>query len=156
MRIRRYEAGEGGTLKAIFTDAILRTGLRGYSEQQVRAWASRAAEAHEYDERAADGRLLLVAADEQNRPIAYGDLERDGHIDHLFCHPDSGRKGIAGALYDELERTAVRWKLQRLYVEASEISRPFFAGKGFKLLRRNDFVFEGTPIHNYEMEKLLY
>src|SRR6185436_7215536 len=74
MRIKRYEPGEGAQLNAIFCGAILRTARRGYSEQQVRVWAAQAADAHEYDERAADGRLLLVAVDEQNKPIAYGDL----------------------------------------------------------------------------------
>jgi len=156
MRIKPYEPGEGAQLNAIFCSAILRTARRGYSEQQVRVWAAQAADAHEYDERAADGRLLLVAVDEQNKPIAYADLEPDGHIDHLFCHPDAGRKGVASALYDELELAAVAWKLQRLYVEASEIARPFFARKGFTLIRRNDFDLEGTPIHHYVMEKLLY
>lgn len=155
MRIRRYEPGDGAQLNAIFCRAVLQTGRRGYSEQQVRMWAAQAAEAHEFDERAADGRLLLVAVDEQNEPIAYGDLEQDGHVDHLFCHPDAGRKGVASALYDELEKAAVEWKLQRLYVEASEIARPFFARKGFTLIRRNDFDLEGTPIHNYIMEKFL-
>jgi putative acetyltransferase len=155
MRIRRYEQGDGAHLKAIFTSAILRTARRAYSEQQVRVWAAQAAEAHEYDERSADGRVLLVALDEQHNPIAYADLEQNGHIDHLFCHPDAGRKGVASALYDELERQAAEWKLQRLYVEASEIARPFFASKGFTLIRRNELDFEGTPIHNYVMEKLL-
>jgi putative acetyltransferase len=155
MRIRRYEQGDGEHLKTVFSDAVLNTGPRGYSEQQVRAWAARADDVHEYDERAADGRTLLVAVDEQNNPVAYGDLEQDGHVDHLFCHPDAGRRGVASALYAELEKQAREWKLQRLYVEASEIARPFFAGKGFTLIRRNDFDFEGTPIHNYIMEKFL-
>src|SRR5262245_52377910 len=104
MRIRRYEQGDGANLSAIFTNAILRTARNGYSEQQVRAWAAEAAEASEYDERATDGRAVLVAADEQNKPIAYCDLEQNGHIDHLFCHPDAGRKGVASALYAELEK----------------------------------------------------
>jgi len=155
MRIRRYERGDGAQLKAIFCGAVLQTGRRGYSDQQVRVWASQAAEADEYDERAADGRLILVAVDEQNKPIAYIDLEQDGHIDHLFCRPDAGRKGVASALYDELERAAAGWKLERLYVEASEIARPFFARKGFTLIRRNEFDVEGTPMHNYVMEKFL-
>jgi putative acetyltransferase len=155
MRIRRYERADSEQLRGIFTNAILQTARGGYSEEQVRTWAAQAAEAHEFDERAADGRLLLVAVDEQNKPIAYGDLEQDGHIDHLFCHPEAGRKGVASALYDELEKAAAAWKLQRLYVEASEIARPFFARKGFTLIRRNDFELEGTPIHNYMMEKFL-
>jgi putative acetyltransferase len=153
MRIRAYKRGDGQPLSEIFLAAVRQTGLCGYSAQQVEVWARDAPEEADFEERAADGRILLVATDDNDRPIAYGDLEADGHIDHLFCHPDMGRKGVASALYDRLEEAAVRMKIPRLYVEASEISRPLFLRKGFIEIARRDFEMEGVPTHNYAMAK---
>lgn len=153
MRIRPYGPGDGPHLSAIFFAAVHQTGRLAYSEQQVKVWAPAPHDPSEFDERAADGRLLLVATDANDLPIAYGDLEPDGHIDHLFCHPNAGRKGVASALYDRLEEAALRMSMPRLYVEASEIARPLFLRKGFIEIARRDFEMEGVPIHNYAMAK---
>lgn len=155
VRIRKYRSGDGRHMAGIFRAAVEQTGRRGYSKEQVRAWAENGPDAEDFVERSADGRTLLVAVDEHDNPVAYGDLEQDGHIDHLFCHPGAGRTGMGSALCDEIERLAREMKLPRLYVEASEIARPLFERKGFRVVGRRDFEVRGVPIHNYAMEKVL-
>ena len=49
---------------------------------------------------ASDGRLVLVAANEDDCPVAYIDLEPNGHIDRVFCAPEAAGRGIASRLYD--------------------------------------------------------
>lgn len=105
--------------------------------------------------RAADGRLLLVAVDEDDAPLAYGDLEADGHIDHLYCLPDAAGTGVAAALYGEIEAAARARGIARLYTEASEPARRFFLKRGFAVVERNDFEIAGVAIHNFRMEKRL-
>jgi putative acetyltransferase len=155
MRIRKYEPADAAHLNEVFCAAVRQTGRLAYSEQQVAVWAANAPDAAEYEERATDGRVLLVAVDDRDRPLAYADLEMDGHIDHLFCHPDAGRRGLASALYDELEKTALRLKIARLHVEASGLARPLFLRKGFTEIARRDFEMDGVPVYNYAMEKPL-
>lgn len=156
MKVRRYQPGDGDFVSAIFFAAARRTGRQAYSERQVQAWAPAPYDAAEYDELAADGRILLVAVDAQDRPVAWADLETNGHIDHIFCHPESGRRGAGTALYERIEQLARELKLQRLYVEASEIAKPFFERQGFRVIDRRDFEIGGVPIHNYAMDKTLY
>jgi putative acetyltransferase len=153
--IRRYRAGDGAALRGIFLAAVLQIGRRFYSGPQVEAWAARAATAERYDEKAADGRVLLVALDVEGQPAAYGDVEPDGHIDHLFCRPDLAGKGLASSLYNALEEVARGRGIDRLYVEASEAAQPLFLRKGFAVVRRSDFEIGGVRIHNYRMEKRL-
>ena len=61
-------------------------------------------------------------------------------------------RGIASGLYAQLEASACQRDMPRLYVEASEPAKPFFARKGFALLHRNDFTMDGVAVHNYAME----
>lgn len=98
---------------------------------------------------------MLVAVDADAAPLAYGDLEGDGHIDHLYCRPDAAGTGVAAALYAALEASARARGMARLCTEASEPARRFFAKQGFDLVARNDFELGGVAMHNFRMEKIL-
>lgn len=155
MRIRHYRPEDAAALTDIFVRAVTETGLRGYSPEQVAAWSASGGTLQITLERCGDGRLVLVAVTEDDQPVAFIDLEDDGHLDMMFCLPVWTGKGIASALYDRLEAEAKARGLHRMYVEASEIAKPFFLHKGFTLGSRNDFTLEGVAIHNYSLEKTL-
>jgi putative acetyltransferase len=153
--IRPYQAGDAEALAAVFYASVREAGRRDYSAEQVAAWAPSPPSPDRMHNRASDGRVLLVAVNVQGEPIAYGDLEADGHIDHLFCRPDAVGTGVASRLYDALEAVARRQGLSGLYVEASEAARRLFLHKGFSIVRRRDFAIGGVKIHNYAMAKAL-
>lgn len=155
MQIRSFRPGDAAELARIFYDSVHRVAGRHYSAEQVRAWAPEVPDPEEFLKRGGDGRLLLVAADEADRPIAYGDVEADGHIDHLYCRPDAAGTGVASALYDRLEAAAGGRGIGRLFVEASEPARRFFLRKGFVVLRRRNLKLGAVAIHNFAMEKRL-
>jgi putative acetyltransferase len=155
VRVREYRPDDAADLAQIFFESVRRVGCRHYSDAQVEAWAPTPAEPDSWSRRASDGRITLVAVDGGDRPIAYGDLELDGHIDHLYSSLAAIGKGAAAAIYEDLEQRALALGLKRLYVEASEGAVKFFERKGFKQLRRNDFQLRGVKIHNYSLEKLL-
>ena len=94
-----------------------------------------------------------MAVDDEDRPLAFGDLEHDGHIGYLYCAPEAAGKGVAAALYDRLERAARERGLKRLHAEASEAARRFFLRKGFSVVHRRAFEISGVHIHNYAVEK---
>lgn len=98
---------------------------------------------------------MLVAAGADGTPLAYGDLEPDGHIDHLYCRPDAAGTGVTAALYQALEAAARARGIARLHTEASEPARRFFLKQGFTVVSRNDFEVAGVAIHNWRMEKRL-
>ena len=126
-----------------------------YSEAQLRAWSPEPHVPERFRAQAKDGRLVLVAAGADGSPLAYGDLERDGHIDHLYCHPDAAGTGVTAALYEAIEAAARARGIARLYTEASEPARRFFLKQGFTVISRKDFEVRGVPIHNWRMEKPL-
>lgn len=96
-----------------------------------------------------------MAADADDRPVAYIDLEPDGHINRLFCAPEAVGQGIASRLYDVVEAAAREQGIKSLFTEASELARRLFERKGFVVIERQDLVVRSVAIHNYRMAKAL-
>ena len=155
VRIRRYEARDAGALAELYRRSVEQIGPKDYTEEQVRAWAALGPCPAQIDARANDGRTTLVAVDERDQPLAFGDLEHDGHIAYLYCAPEAAGQGVTTALYDQLEQIARERGMKRLHSEASEAARRFFLKKGFAVVRRRALEIAGVPIHNYAMEKRL-
>ncbi len=156
--IRPYRPQDAEAIAALTLAAIRETGLRAYSPVQVAAWSARYS-VQRLLEGAARGDVILVAADEADRPLAYTVLEESGHLDMLYCRPDQTGRGFAAALLAAAEAAARMRGVTRLFAEASELARPVFARAGYVLLQRRDFTIdhpEGpVAIHNYAMEKAL-
>ena len=153
--VRPYRAGDAAAVSGIYVRSIRGLAGRFYTPRQVAAWAGNARTPEETHHCCSDGRAVWVAADGADTPVAFIDLEPDGHIDMLFCVPEWAGRGVASALYRTLEAEAAARGLNRLHVEASEVSRPVFGHWGFTLIRRNDMVIDGLAVHNYLMEKRL-
>lgn len=153
--LRAYQAADAAQLSELYFTSARRLGARRYSPEQVAAWAPAPIDPAVVNERANDGRTTLVAVDAQGAVLGYGDLEGDGHIDHLYCRPDAAGTGVATALLRALKDCAQARGMSRLYVEASELARGLFERNGFTTRRRRDFEVRGVAIHNYAMECLL-
>ncbi len=119
MEIRPFRDSDARALAAIFFSSVREIGGRHYAADQVAAWAPGLPDADVFTRRASDGRTFLVAIGENGQPIAYGDLEADGHIDHIYCAPEAAGRGVARQLYEELERVARSAGIDVLFVEAS-------------------------------------
>jgi putative acetyltransferase len=155
MRIRPFQQGDEAGLAALFHAAIHQVAALHYSPEQVNAWAPRVPDPARFLARGTDGRTLLLAVDEADEPLAYGDVEAHGHIDHLFCRPDVAGTGVTARLYETLEEAARGRSISMLFTEASEPAKRFFAKRGFEVIERRDFEINGVPIHNFRMEKRL-
>lgn len=152
--IRPYRIGDGAASATVFFRAVREGALADYSPDQVAAWSPEQRDAHWFDHRAADGRLVLVA-EHDGVVIAYMDVEADGHIDHAYCLPEYIGTGVASRLYDAIEDHARASAMPSLYVEASDAARRLFARKGFADVRRNELVRDGVALHNVTMQKEL-
>jgi putative acetyltransferase len=155
IRIRAYRSTDASALAQVFYWAVRSGALPHYSAAQIATWAPCPPDPQWYEDRARDGRTILVAVDAVDQPLAYGDLEPDGHIDHLYCRPESSGRGLGSAICERLEQAARSLGLTRLHVEASEGARGLFLRKGFSVIERRDFPLRGVAIHHYRMEKRL-
>ena len=157
-RVTEIRAGrpeDADELSRLFHASVREIASRHYSNAQVQAWSPTPPDPERFVKRITDGRTFLVATDAGGSILAYGDLESDGHIDHLYCRPDAAGTGVAALVYGRLEHAARQAGIDRLFVEASEPASRFFAKRGFRIVERNDFELAGVPIHNFRMEKLI-
>ncbi len=153
MKIRNFKPDDSASLASIFHEAVRAVGRKDYSQAQVEVWSPQPVPADKFLARVSDGRSVFVAVNENDKPIAFIELEENGHIDCFYCHPDAVGTGVGTALFEQLESAALAAGLSRLYVEASEAARRFFLGKGFSLIKRRDFERNNVQIHNYLMKK---
>lgn len=157
--IREYCDGDAPALADLLAEAIAVIGPHRYSEAQVAAWGARHPGPDRLKQRVEDGAMIFVAADEDDRPVAYAMLEGDGHLDHLYCHPDHTRRGLALEVLMAAETKARLLGVERLFTEASELARAAFERAGYEVTHRRDFEINhdgnAVPIHNYAMEKRL-
>lgn len=153
--IRPFVPQDALQVAQVFFEAVHGLGPDAYSPAQVDAWAPGLPDIQKIVNRALDGRVFLVAVDRGDLVVGYGDMEQNGHIDHLYCHPAAKRQGVATAIYQRLEQAAQGLDLKRLYVEASELALPFFTHQGFTLIARQEVEQRGVLMHNYRMAKVL-
>ena len=96
--IRAYAPRDAADLADVFFRSVRQVALSAYPAAQVKAWAPEPRTAGWAHGEASDGRLVLVAANADDRPVAYIDLEPSGHIDRVFCAPDSRARDCVAAL----------------------------------------------------------
>jgi putative acetyltransferase len=155
VKIRPYDEKDATALADLYVRSVEQVGRHDYSARQVEAWASLGPSPARLQELMADGRTRLVAVDGSDRPVAFADLEKDGHIHFFYCSPEVAGRGVASAIHDELESVAREHGVTRLYSEASEAARRFFLKKGFVVVSKREFEIVGVQIHNYAVEKVL-
>ncbi|MDV0438696.1 GNAT family N-acetyltransferase [Xanthomonas sacchari] len=152
IRVRAFAPADADALATLFHASVRQAGIGDYSAEQVAAWSPSRPDPGTYLRRAVH-RTILVAVDATGVVVGYGDLEPDGHIDHLYCHPERVGTGIGSGICAELEAVAQKTGIAVLSVEASEGARRLFARRGFALDSRNAFFFNGVMLHNYRMSK---
>lgn len=152
--IRSCREGDEAAMAAVYERAIRSVGAAHYSPEQVEAWIGGAETLPgRIKARMDDGRRCWVAVDPSGRVLGFVDLEGDGHIDILYVDPDVAGQGVTAAMLNVLEAAARTARLRRVYVEASEPARRFFARRGYRTVQRRDFELRGVAIHNYAMER---
>jgi putative acetyltransferase len=153
--IRPYKPADAPDLAETLHEAVHAIGARDSTPEQLGAWSPAPMPSEDYMVRVADGRTVLVAVPAGGRPVAFIELEADGHIDCFYCNPDVAGSGVGRALFRHAQSRAIEAGYPRLFVEASEAARRFFLREGFHVIACREFQLRGVIIHNYAMGKTL-
>lgn len=149
MEIRPYRSADCQEMAALFYDTVHSVNARDYSPQQLDAWADGHPDLDAWN-RSFLAHISLVAK-EAGRITGFADLDpAAGYLDRLYVHKDCQGRGIAGALCGALENAA---KTETVTTYASITARPFFEGRGYRVVRENLVERRGVALKNFLMEK---
>ena len=151
--VRDYAGSDAGEICRLFYETVRTVNLGDYSPEQVRAWAPAPPDPEVWHARMS-GRHTLVA-EGSGEVVGFVELEEDGHLDMFYCRRDFVGRGVGSLLYAAVEERAGEIGLERIFTEASITARPFFARRGFAVLRPNSVVRQGVELVNFSMEKAL-
>lgn len=150
--IRRYRESDAKALWNIFFHTIRSVNIRDYSQQQVEAWAP-----DYFDDRLWQQKMREIkpfVAELNGQIVGYADLQRDGLIDHFYCHRAFQSKGIGRALMEHVLSVADRKGIQRLYSHVSITARTFYQHFGFILVKEQQVEVSGQWLKNFVMQRI--
>ena len=154
MHVRLATPEDVPQIVRLFYDTVHLVNARDYTSAQVHAWAPDVPDPEQWISMRLPTRITFVA-DDHGTVAGFGELERNGHIDCLYCHHAYQRQGVGAAIYRRIEEQARALSIARLFAEASITARPFFERQGFSLVRQQTVVRQGAELTNFVMEKIL-
>jgi GNAT superfamily N-acetyltransferase len=149
--LRRLQSRDQPRVLAIYREAVRGLAPGRYDPAQVQAWAQQAeADAPEL-RRCLDRGWGLVSCDDDGLPRAFAVLDPTDRVALLYCHPDFACQGRASALLEALEQQARRQGVATLRTEASVLSRPLFARRGWRVSWLEELRIGGIGFRRFRM-----
>ena len=148
MILRSYVSRDCPALARLFFDTVHTVNRRDYTQAQVDAWATGEVDLAAWDASLAAHRTLV--AEEDGVILGFADMAGDGYLDRLYVHRDHQGRGVATALCDALEGAS---GAPRFTTHASLTARPFFEGRGYRVVRTQQVERRGVRLPNFVMEK---
>lgn len=147
--LRPYRPEDCPALAALFYETVHTVNAAHYTPAQLDAWAPACGpDLAAWDKSFRAHRTLVAELD--GRLAGFGDLDpAAGYLDRLYVHKDLQGRGVATALCNALEEAAAGPVL----THASVTARPFFARRGYRVLRAQQVERRGVTLANYVMEK---
>lgn len=146
MDIRPYRPPDCPEMAQLFYNTVHIINARDYTPRQLDAWATGTVDLSPWDRSFRAHRTLV--AEEAGILVGFGDIDETGYLDRLYVHHAYQHQGIASALCRELEQG-----FSTVTTHASITAMPFFARRGYRILRRQEVERHGVLLANYVMER---
>ena len=153
IKIKDYSSDKARDIADLFYQSVHAIDSLLYSSAQKAAWAPAPVDYEMWLERLNIKKPFVALI--EGCVAGFIELDADGHIDCTYTHPDFQGRGVASALYEHLLARAKANNMERLYVEASLIAKPFFERRGFSVIKENEVKRNKISLVNFTMERLL-
>ena len=132
----------------LFYNTVHTVNAEDYTGEQLDAWADGNPDLVKWDQSFQAHQTLI--AEENDRIVGFGDIDRTGYLDRLYVHREYQGQGIATLLCDLLEELT---EGNVITVHASITAKPFFERRGYRTVKRQQVERRGILLTNYIMEK---
>lgn len=150
MFLRAYRHDDKRHLQQLFFDTVHTINARDYAPDQLTAWAPVEPDREAW---ARLDRQICFVVECQKEIVGFISLTAEGVIDFLFVHKNFQGKGIASALFKQVERVARKKGIATLSAEASITAKGFFEKQGFHVTGEQCKTLRGVDFLNFKMEK---
>lgn len=150
MIIRTYKSSDCRELLQLFYDTVHAVNAKDYTEEQLNVWATGKEDFDEWNQSLLEHFTVVAVAD--YRIVGFGDIDQTGYLDRLYIHKNYQGKGIATEICDKLEKAV---QTDKISVHASITAKPFFIGRGYKVIKEQQVERNNIMLTNYRMEKYL-
>ena len=147
--LRPYRPDDCPALAALFYQTVHTVNAAHYTPAQLDAWAPAGGPDLAAWDESFRAHLTLIA-ELDGKLAGFGDMDTAcGYLDRLYVHKDFQGRGVATALCGALEQAVAG----PVTTHASVTARPFFARRGYRVLRAQQVERRGVRLANYAMEK---
>lgn len=147
MQLRKYTPSDCVELTELFYNTVHKVNAKDYTKEQLDVWAPGKADTDKWNQ-SFQAHHTVVAV-ENGMIVGFGDIDETGYLDRLYVHMDYQGRGIATAICDELEKTVHG----NIITHASITAKPFFAQRGYRVIKEQQVERQGIFLTNYVMEK---
>lgn len=153
LAVRSFVPDDAEALGKVFHRSVREGAAHRYRADQVEAWSPKPPTGDFWRARLTEAQTFV--ADSNDGPLGFMTLDAKGYLDLAFVVPEAMGKGVADALYANLERRARTLGIAVLTTQASLLAEPFFARQGWLVARRQEIEIGGVVLANAWMEKVL-
>ena len=139
-------------LKTLFTDTVLHTNRKDYTQEEVEDWAACADKPGHWKELIATHHFTL-AEEYPGHTVGFAAIRPDGYLNSMFVHHDFQRQGIASLLLEDMEKYARLQGVSYITSEVSLTARPFFESKGYTIVEKQQRKAMLRLLTNFKMKK---
>ena len=150
MALRLIGPADASLLRGIYADAVESQAPALYTDQQVKAWAALAWLPGVLDRTFEEGSGWISGPD-----AAFAIRHPNNRLALLYCRGCAARQGHGTALLERIEAEARAEGVDRLFTEASQLSRPLLERRGWCVMADETIAIAGVPFVRYRMDKSL-
>lgn len=149
--LKQVEECDATQLCALFYNTVHKINAKDYTPSQLDAWAPEDIDISTYIKKIMS-KYAIVAKDAENI-LGYGNIDKNGFLDHLYVAENSQREGVGTLICDELENYAKKCGNETVTVEASITAKDFFGKRGYVVIKEQFVERKGVKLKNYVMTK---
>ncbi len=147
MIIRKFSDCDVEEMAELFYNTVHSINAKDYNEAQLDVWADGKIDLNKWIERYNRQYCLVVMID--NKIVGFGSIEGD-YLDMLYVHKDYQGQRIATKIVDKLEEQA-RKEHAFITTHSSITALPFFAKRGYSIIKEQQVIKSGVSLTNYIM-----
>ena len=139
-------------LKTLFTDTVLRTNRKDYTQEEVEDWAACADKPGHWKELIVTHHFM-IAEEYPGHTVGFAAVRPDGYLHSMFVHHDFQRQGIASLLLEDMEKYARLQGVSYITSEVSLTACPLVERKGYTIVETQQRNAILRLLTNFKMKK---